>query len=325
MSTLSTFHQLKQQHQAYFSIVNDPALLTEYAVEFFGPEGEEPLLSYTTQDLARSRLLQQCEQWSMSCITDQRLPVFVQEGADYSMLAEHELENKVSMILDVIEDPESLLGFLAKAFGPSGPEGLAITDENQWQELDNLFLCRMPYPNGFQSSQKTPPRPPSVYRNTHCCEDNIDVAQSPILTVENRTGLLPATIQRANSQELIISAKEHRSQTRCTANHENKPEPVIDPEVLGADRFQTSQADPRDQGLSPMQMAGLCALCLGAGAIGGLVIASLGRGITTKAGAEAFGAIGSIAMGGFRRAVFTGPRGGRYTITSSGTKSYNVA
>jgi len=45
MSTLSTFHQLKQQHQAYFSIVNDPALLTEYAVEFFGPEGEEPLLS----------------------------------------------------------------------------------------------------------------------------------------------------------------------------------------------------------------------------------------------------------------------------------------
>ena len=62
--------------------------------------------------------------------------------ADYGAISEEDLMVKVNLILQVIEDPEHLLGYISKVFGPSGPEGLAITDETAWAELDDLFLCR---------------------------------------------------------------------------------------------------------------------------------------------------------------------------------------
>lgn len=318
MDSSDVLHQLKQQHQAYFPIVNDPALLTEYAVDFFGPEGQEPLLTHTTREIARSLLLKRCDQWADACCAQDRQAVFVQEAADYSGIGMQDLAHRLKLVLDVIENPETLLGYLAKAFGPLGPHGLAITDEAQWQEIDDLFLCRMPYPSGFPSKGSlSTASSPSTYQKTYRRGENVHILRSASSAIKAER-----IAMRNPSVEPLIAAENPPSSRHGDENRQSDETCVIEPEVLQGKGSQTGLSD---QGLSVMQVAGLCALCVGAGAIGGLMLAGLGRGVLTKAGAEALGSIGTFAVGSLGRRVFTGPRGGRYIVTSTGTKSYNVA
>lgn len=290
-STLTPFELLKRQHEAYFPIVNDPHLLVEYALNFFGPQGPEPLFTPDTELEARALVFERCESWSARRKEQGRKPTFVEEEADYGVISEEDLMVKVNLILQVIEDPEHLLGYISKVFGPSGPKGLAISDEDTWYELDDLFLGRLPYSTGYPEPESHTAEPISVglYRNTYARGEVVETVITP-----------PVPLLNAPTTQ------------------------VIEPEVL-----------PRTEPISPvatkpvsaMEIAGLCALGAGALLFGGVAIKGLGRFLASPAGAalvDEFASSALVGLSATARQVFLGPRGGKYTVTSNGTKSYNV-
>jgi len=279
------------QHKAYFPIVNDPYLLVEYALHFFGPEGHEPLFTPKSALDVRAIFLKRCERWSELRHAQGNKQSFVEEEADYDTISEEDLLAKVNLILQVIEDTEHLLGYISKVFGPSGPEGLAITDETAWAELDDLFLCRMPYPSDFPESEPQPAEPASI-------------------------GLYRHSYARAKDVETIIIPPAHQSIATTT--------PLIEPEVLPPPEPKPPAAT---KPVSAMEIAGWCALGAGAVLLGGFAIKSLGRFLVSPAGAALADELATTALMGLSaaaRPVFVGPRGGKYTVTANGTKSYNV-
>jgi len=282
---------LKKQHKAYFPIVNDPHLLAEYALDFFGPDGTDPLFTQQTALDARSLLQNRCAIWSRSREAQGKKHGFVEEEADYGSISEEDLRVKVNLILQVIEDPENLLGYISKVFGPSGPEGLAITDETAWTELDDLFLCRMHYPSDFPESETQPAKPTS-------------------------NGLYRHSYAKGEAVEAIIVAPVHLPAISTA--------PVIEPEVLPPPGTTPNAAT---KPVSAMEIAGWCALGAGAVLLGGVAIKSLGRFLASPAGAALADEFATAAFKGLTaaaRPVFVGPRGGKYTVTANGTKSYNV-
>ena len=94
--------------------------------------------------------------------------------------------------------------------------------------------------------------------------------------------------------------------------------PVIDPEVI------QTEACKQNAGPSTLEIVGLCTVCVGVGLVGGLAVAGLGRFLASSKGKELAVSLGTVAFRSLGQQVFTGPRGGRYVITSNGTKSYNV-
>ena len=289
---VTAFELLKNQHKAYFPIVNDPHLLVEYALNFFGPEGSEPLLTPQTLLEARALLFNRCESWSAQRKSQGKKESFVEKEADYDAISAEDLRVMVILVLQVIEDSELLLCYISKAFGPSGPEGLAITDEIAWAELDDLFLCRMPYPFDFPESEPPSAEPASngLYRHSYAKGEAIEaIIVTPVLQP-------PA----------------------------GAPTPVIEPEVLPP---PGSTPPAVTKPVSALEIAGWCALGVGAVLFGGVAIKSLGRLLASPAGAalaDEFAATAFMGLSATAREVFMGPRGGKYTVTANGTKSYNV-
>jgi hypothetical protein len=288
---VTAFELLKNQHKAYFPIVNDPHLLVEYVLDFFGPEGSEPLLTPQTLLGARALLLNRCQSWSAQRKSQGKKEAFVEKEADYDAISAEDLKFKVNLILQVIEDPEHLLGYISRVFGPSGPEGLGITDEATWSDLDDLFLCRMPYPTEFPEPESHTAEPIRVglYRNTYARGEIVETVITPPVPLPNA----PTT-------------------------------QVIEPEVLPrAEPILSVAMKP----VSAMEIAGWCALGVGAVLFGGVAIKSLGRSLASPAGvalADEFATTAFMGLLATAREVFKGPRGGKYTVTSNGTKSYNV-
>ncbi|MCP9883433.1 hypothetical protein KBY65_13310 [Cyanobium sp. Alchichica 3B3-8F6] len=150
---VSSLELVKRQHKTYFPIVNDPCLLSAYVLDFFGPDGAEPILSYRAQIDAHDILEKRCEQWHRSCKKRAQKIIFVEDDGDKSTVSEDEFKVKLELILTILENSDHLLKYVAKVFGPSGPDGLAITDQELWDELDDLFLCRLPYPETFPTQK----------------------------------------------------------------------------------------------------------------------------------------------------------------------------
>jgi hypothetical protein len=97
--------------------------------------------------------------------------------------------------------------------------------------------------------------------------------------------------------------------------------PVIEPEVLQSEACQTA---PQRDAPSTLEIVGLCAVCVGVGVVGGLAVVGVGKLLASPTGRKVAADLGTAAFRSLGQQVFTGPRGGRYVITSNGTKSYNV-
>ena len=279
-STLPNSELLQRRFKACEAILSDPPLLVEYLIDFFGPVGCEPLLTPSTQQEAKRLLMQRCDLWQASsaiATTDSAWGITdPPEHLEHSGTQSHQF---MINVVEMMEDPEALLGYLSQMFGPGGPTGLAIEEERLWNRLDDLFLCRIPYPENFNvpDEQKTEQASAEVYPQTLSRGQMVDDLQEP-----------------------------------------NPMEPEVIPSTHAAQEFAASS------GLSTKEVIEICAVCVGVGVLGGLAVAGLGSLLASSAGQAAMGSLATAAFGGLRRPVFTGPRGGRYVITSSGSKSYMV-
>ena len=305
------FDRLRKRHQAYFPILNDPYLLVEYVLEFFGPNGQDHILTSSDQEEAKQLLLALCNRWSDHCKSQNKPAYFSERPSDYASISHADLQLKTRLVLDILEDSDKLPRFFYKAFNPDGPEGLAIKDELTWNKLDDWFLCRMPYPK-------------SLYRNDICQASRQNkgfyhLAYSRGEKVE----VVEKTLAPMSSSKAAIISK---SADAYSSEVNLKPEPFTNPEVIEPEVVISvpESEEPASQGLSTMEVVGLCAVCVGAGVVGGLAVAALGGMLASPAGRSTMGSLASAGMSAFGRRVFTGPRGGRYVITENGTKSYCV-
>lgn len=304
-ATVTDHEFLIRRHKAYFPIVNEPQLLAEYALGFFGPDGEEPLLSEKTTTLARQWFENRCSRFKSICELREQSPCFTTAGADYEAITQEDLQIRVDLILQVIEDPEHLLGFIAGAFGPGGPDGLATTDPDEWDELDCMLLCRMPYPLEFSSRLRTskPDHEASsgLYRHIYGHgQKTKKTATSPLKKSSDQT-----------AQPLSQSKKK-----------ETLP-PLIEPEVVSRDPDE--EPDRSRYQLSMMEIVGFCALGAGVAIAGALAVKGLGKLLKSPTARGVMLEVAQQALGAASQQVFVGPRGGRYTVTANGRKNYNVA
>ncbi len=305
-SAAVTDHELLiRQHKAYFPIVNEPQLLAEYALGFFGPDGEEPLLSEKTTTLARQWFEHQCSRFKSLCELREQSPCFTTAEADYEAITQEDLQIKVDLILQVIEDPEHLLGFIAGAFGPGGPDGLATTDPDKWDELDCMLLCRMPYPLEFSTHVRTskPDHEASsgLYRHIYGHGQKTEkIATSPL----------------TESSDQIV-------QPLSQSKKEEPLPPLIEPEVVS--RNPDEETDRSKHQLSTMEIVSFCALGAGVAVAGALAVKGLGKLLKSPTARGVMLEVAQQALGAASQQVFVGPRGGRYTVTANGRKNYNVA
>lgn len=304
-ATVTDHELLIRQHKAYFPIVNEPQLLAEYALGFFGPDGEEPLLSEKTTTLARQWFEHRCSRFKSLCELRGQSPCFTTAEADYEAIPQEDLQIKADLILQVIEDPEHLLGFIAGAFGPGGPDGLATTDPDEWDELDYMLLFRMPYPSEFSTHLRT--SEPSheacsgLYRHIYGHSQKTEkIATSP-----------PTKSSGQIVQPLSQSKKE-----------EPLP-PLIEPEVVS--RNPDKEPDRSKHQFSTMEIVGFCALGAGVAVAGALAVKGLGKLLESPTARSVILEVAQQALGAASQQVFVGPRGGRYTVTANGRKNYNVA
>jgi len=304
-ATVTDHELLIRQHKAYFPIVNELQLLAEYALGFFGPDGEEPLLSEKTTTLARQWFEHRCSRFKSLCELRGQSPCFTTAEADYEAIPQEDLQIKADLILQVIEDPEHLLGFIAGAFGPGGPDGLATTDPDEWDELDYMLLFRMPYPSEFSTHLRT--SEPSheacsgLYRHIYGHSQKTEkIATSP-----------PTKSSGQIVQPLSQSKKE-----------EPLP-PLIEPEVVS--RNPDKEPDRSKHQFSTMEIVGFCALGAGVAVAGALAVKGLGKLLESPTARSVILEVAQQALGAASQQVFVGPRGGRYTVTANGRKNYNVA
>lgn len=325
----SDFEMLKRQHEAYFPIVNDPFLLAEYILDFFGPEGVEPIFSQHSALEVRNLLFKCCDRWNTLIQTQGRQALFVEDGGDYSTVSEDDLGIKVNLVLQVIEVPEHLLGYISRVFGPTGPDGLAIKYEQEWAELDDLFLCRMPYPTGFSDPalEFNPQSSQGLYRRSYAKGELVEsVTVPPVHCAKSESDLVghkpPSALSLYRNAyakgELVESVKAPPAHCAKSVAHLVEVEVVSDSKIPPSNSSRTPSA---------MEIASWCAVGAGALVLGGFAIKAIGKVLASPAGAALVDELVTSALMDFSsaaREVFVGPRGGKYTVTANGTKSYNA-
>jgi len=290
---------LKKQHAAYFPILNNPELLYQYVLEFFGPNGTEPLLTEGDIGEAESMFEWCCSNWRIHCGRNGKKAVFAEVEDDNTDISKDDLQVKLGCMLLILEDPENLLIYVASVFGPRGPQGLAITDKETWDQLDDLFMGRLPSPPelAYPKENMSEDRPKGTYRQA---------------------------FNKGEFVEVVGELQEQKQQLQLSHQEPVAIPPVIEPEIL--DPFYSDGASPIPR-MSAVEIAGWCALGAGAAVLGGLALRGLGRYLASPAGKAAVNACLAAALSSLSsptREVFVGPRGGKYTVTANGTKSYNV-
>ncbi len=290
---------LKKQHAAYLPILNNPELLYHYVLEFFGPNGKEPLL--TEEDIGEAESVFEwcCSNWRIHCGSIGKKAVFAEVEDDNTDISKDDLQVKIGCMLLILEDPENLLIYVANIFGPTGPQGLAITDEETWDQLDDLFMGRLPSP------------PALAYLKESISEDG-------------PKGAYRQAFNKGEFVEVVGELQEQKQQLQLSHQEAVAIPPVIEPEIL--DPFCSDRTSPVHR-MSAVEIAGWCALGAGAAVLGGLALRGLGRFLASPAGKAAVNEYLAAALTNLSsptREVFVGPRGGKYTVTASGTKSYNV-
>ena len=289
----------------------------EYVLDYFGPMGAEPLLTEEDSSKAREMLLKRCNEWhrlermGRESLLDMSEDKFTHADLNF-------LEKEVDAILAIIENAEPLLTYFVQVFGPQGPTYLSIEDEESWNVLDDLFLCRLPYPLEFSAKpeNKSEIDRPSKYRLCFRRGERVEVLDAQAIDTEVEDACQSCTDknEELDEQDLI----------KMSATTALIPEQTIDANTatfVAKDNLGNPE-------LPGWAVVGICAAGAGCAVLGGLAMTSMIRFLMTPKGSSLASELLVSAVNAAAKTalseVKTGPRGGKYVVTANGTKSYCV-
>ena len=237
----------------------------------------------------------------------------------------------------LLNDPSLLVGHVLEVFGPEGREPILSAHGREaayallmrrclkWRAIcdaNGLSALLQPEPIDYDSMTDEE------------LADGVSVMLSILDDSEKLLAYLSTVFGPMAPGMLAITDQrdwnvlDHLFQGRLLNQTASIPiDPEIAPDVQMTAELTPATA-PADQA-APLELtgpviAGLLVLGAGVGAGGCIALAALARLLTTPAGARTIGTLAPAALGGLTRQIFTGPNGGRYVITRTGTKSYCV-